>query len=67
MDDIKKPEEQVSAAPAELTQAELDKTSGGSMSDLLQQLKNQANTSNPPDPPGSDLGLLRDQILYPQA
>jgi hypothetical protein len=29
MDDIKKPEEQVSAAPAELTQAELDKVAGG--------------------------------------
>jgi hypothetical protein len=29
MDDIKKPEEQVSAAPAELTQAELAKVAGG--------------------------------------
>jgi hypothetical protein len=29
MDDIKKPEEQVSAVPAELTQAELDKVAGG--------------------------------------
>jgi hypothetical protein len=29
MDDIKKPEERVSAAPAELRQAELDKVAGG--------------------------------------
>ena len=29
MDDIKEPGEQVNAAPAELTQAELDKVAGG--------------------------------------
>jgi hypothetical protein len=44
MDDIKKPEEQVSAAPAELTQKELDKVAGGSSSTKDEETVRNADT-----------------------
>jgi hypothetical protein len=49
MDNIKKPEEQVNTAPAELSQEELDKVSGGNVvTNIVNIAKQQmADSANP--------------------